>query len=222
MVVEFFFGSDQTLNFSKNLGFRWCWLTFFAVVTSNQKPMHGWNLESSVLSNFFIGNNFILQIFRKWRKNLPTGDMRHVTHDMLHVKRDTAHMKPNFFLLLFFLFFTELPFRVIQSRNRDVTLSVCLFVSKVLIGDYAQRVGVHYNINNVCDIMKCLKEHKSCTIASNVKASISWHIFLKTLNTKYKPYYFYFKKSKVRLINYKKSSLGTLMKDIGHWNCKFC
>ena len=117
--------------------------------------------------------------------------MRHVTHDMLHVKRDTAHMKPNFFSLLSFLSFTELPLRVIQSRNRDVPLSVCLFVSKVLIGDYAQRVGVlvvHYNINNV----------------------------LKHLIQNKKPYYICFKKSKVRLINYKKIFLGTLMKDIGH------
>ena len=33
--------------------------------------MHGWNWESSLLSNFFIKKDLIVQIFRKWRENFP-------------------------------------------------------------------------------------------------------------------------------------------------------
>ena len=71
MVVEFFSGSDETLKVANNLWFRFCWLIIFSAVRSHQQPMHGCILESSRLSNFFIGKDFIVQIFRKWRKNLP-------------------------------------------------------------------------------------------------------------------------------------------------------
>ena len=67
---RFFSGSDETLKVAKNynLGFA-CWL-FFVAVRSHQQPMHGCNLVSSLLSNFFIGKDCIVQMFRKWRKNI--------------------------------------------------------------------------------------------------------------------------------------------------------
>ena len=56
MVVEYFYGSDETLKVAQNydLGFA-----------GEEQPMHGCNLESSLLSNFFIGKYFIVQMFRK-------------------------------------------------------------------------------------------------------------------------------------------------------------
>ena len=73
MAVEFFSGSDETLKVAKiyDLGFVG-WL-FFVAVRSHQQPMHECNLESSLLSNFFIQKDFIVQIFRMGRKNLPRG-----------------------------------------------------------------------------------------------------------------------------------------------------
>ena len=70
MVVEFFSGSDKTLKVAKNYDLGFVGWLFFVVVRSHQQPMHGCNLESSLLSNLFIRKYFIVQMFRKWRKNL--------------------------------------------------------------------------------------------------------------------------------------------------------
>ena len=63
MLVEFF-RMWQNPKSIKN------WL-FLAVVRSLQKPEHGSNLDSSLLSILFIGNDFKVHIFQKWQKNLP-------------------------------------------------------------------------------------------------------------------------------------------------------
>ena len=57
MVVGFFSRSDKTLKLAKGVV---GWL-FFVTVRSHQQPMHGCNLESSLLLNFFIRKDFILQ-----------------------------------------------------------------------------------------------------------------------------------------------------------------
>ena len=44
---------------------------FLVAVRSHKQIMHGCNLESSLLSNFFIIKDFIVHMFRKWTKNLP-------------------------------------------------------------------------------------------------------------------------------------------------------
>ena len=43
---------------------------FLVVVRCQQKPMYECNLESSVLLNFFVRKDFIVQIFRKLQKKL--------------------------------------------------------------------------------------------------------------------------------------------------------
>ena len=68
---KIFSGSYKPLKVAKSLWFRFCWLIFFVALRSHQQPMHGCNLESSLLSNFFIGKDFIVQMFRKWHKTCP-------------------------------------------------------------------------------------------------------------------------------------------------------
>ena len=57
-VVEFFFGSGKILNVAKINDLGVVGWFFFVVVRSQQKPMYECNLESSLLSNFFIGKDF--------------------------------------------------------------------------------------------------------------------------------------------------------------------
>ena len=58
---------------------------FFVVVRSQQKEMYECNLESSLLSNFFNGKEFIVPIFWEWQKNLPTCNLSGVPWHMSHV-----------------------------------------------------------------------------------------------------------------------------------------
>ena len=71
MVVEFFSGSDKTLKVAKNYDLCFVGWLFFVALRSHQQPMHGCNLESSRLSSILIRKDFLVQSFRKWRKNLP-------------------------------------------------------------------------------------------------------------------------------------------------------
>ena len=72
IVVELFFPEltkPQKWQKICDLGFI-AWL-FFVAVRSHKQPMHGCSLEPSLLLNFFMWKDFIVQMFRKWCKNLP-------------------------------------------------------------------------------------------------------------------------------------------------------
>ena len=71
MMVKKISGSDKTVKVTKNYDSGFVGWFFFVAIRSHQQPMHGWNLESSLLPNFFIGKDFIVQMFRKWRQKLP-------------------------------------------------------------------------------------------------------------------------------------------------------
>ena len=64
MVEEIFFSRNKkkTLKVTKNLGFRCCWLILFFYSEGQQKSIYECNLESSPISNFFIGKDCIVQI----------------------------------------------------------------------------------------------------------------------------------------------------------------
>ena len=63
--------SYKTLKVAKNYDLGFVGWLFFVAVRSHQRPLHGCNLESSLLSNFFIGKDFIVKMFSKWRKTCP-------------------------------------------------------------------------------------------------------------------------------------------------------
>ena len=75
IVVEIFSRSDKTLKVAKNLWFRFYCLIIFVALMSHQQPMNEWNLESSLLSNFFMRKDFRVQMLRKSRKNLPFNNL---------------------------------------------------------------------------------------------------------------------------------------------------
>ena len=68
MVVDIFSGSDETLKVY-DLGVVG-WIIFVAM-RGQHKPIYECNLESSLLTNFFIGKFFIVQIFGSDKKKLP-------------------------------------------------------------------------------------------------------------------------------------------------------
>ena len=103
---------------------------YFVVVRSHQKPMYEWNLESSLLLNFFIRHNLIVQIFQKSRKNLPLWKIQRI---LLLAKGG------NFLKEFVFIFFREAVIAVGQD---------CWFSCKSLL------FYLNYLYLNLCIIFK--------------------------------------------------------------------